>query len=306
MDDTIETTVEPLVARVAAEQDIAPGAIDGMARSCRAVLRLLDARREGRPAAPLVVGVCGTQASGKSTLVMALAAILAETRGLRVATLSIDDIYLGRAARAGLAREVHPLLATRGVPGTHDVALGAQTLDQLTGREPADGIALPRFDKATDEPRPREDWPPFACPADVVLFEGWCVGAVAQGAAALAPPVNDLEAREDPDGRWRRHVNGALDGPYRALFGRLDALVMLQAPGFEQVFAWRREQEQKLAARLAREPRPGARAMGDAELARFIQHYERLTRHILDEMPGRADLVIPLDAARRPLPPHPG
>ena len=36
-------------------------------------------------------------------------------------------------------------------------------------------------------------------------------------------------------------------------------------------------------------------------LQRFIAHYERITRHILAEMPNRADLVIRLDRRRRPL-----
>jgi D-glycerate 3-kinase len=39
--------------------------------------------------------------------------------------------------------------------------------------------------------------------------------------------------------------------------------------------------------------------MAKNEVARFVAHYERLTRHILKEMPGRADLVIRLDATRR-------
>jgi D-glycerate 3-kinase len=34
--------------------------------------------------------------------------------------------------------------------------------------------------------------------------------------------------------------------------------------------------------------------MDGAQLDRFVQHYERLTRHILAEMPGRADLVLHL------------
>jgi D-glycerate 3-kinase len=118
---------------------------------------------------------------------------------------------------------------------------------------------------------------------------------------ALAVPVNDLEREEDSDGRWRAYANAALAGPYRDLFARLDRLVLLQAPGFEAVLDWRREQERKLRDRLAREGAGATRAMNDAEVARFIAHYERLTRWILEEMPGRADVVIALDAARRPI-----
>ena len=127
-----------------------------------------------------------------------------------------------------------------------------------------------------------------------MLFEGWCIGARAQGAAALAQPINALEAQEDPQGLWRGYVNAQLDGPYQALFGRLHELVLLQAPSFEAVLGWRLEQEHKLIARTGE-------GMSDAEVARFIAHYERLTRWILAEMPTRADLVIPLAPDRTPI-----
>jgi D-glycerate 3-kinase len=39
--------------------------------------------------------------------------------------------------------------------------------------------------------------------------------------------------------------------------------------------------------------------MSDEEVAVFIQHYERLTRHTLAEMPGRCDVLVSLDADRR-------
>ena len=128
---------------------------------------------------------------------------------------------------------------------------------------------------------------------DVVLFEGWFVGARPQPAKALDEPVNALERDGDPDGRWRRHVNTTLAGEYQALFETVDLLVLLQAPDFEQVYAWRLLQETKLAARLAREGGGGA-AMDEPVLRRFIQHYERLTRWIQEEMPGRADVVVRL------------
>jgi D-glycerate 3-kinase len=238
----------------------------------------------------VVVGLCGAQGSGKSTVADAVTRLLAE-RGLRAVALSLDDFYLSRAARERLAREIHPLFAIRGPPGTHDVALAAATLDALHG---GGVVTLPAFDKAADEPRPRSEWRSFAAPADVVVFEGWCVGALPQEPAALAAPVNGLEAREDRDGLWRGHVNDQLAGAYRGLFARLDRLAMLEAPGFEVVLGWRREQEHKLIAR-------GGRGMTDAELERFVQHYERLTRWILGEMPARADRVFPLGPSREPL-----
>lgn len=239
---------------------------------------------------PVVIGLCGAQGSGKSTIAAATVRLL-QAQSLSAFTVSLDDFYLPRAERARLARTVHPLFATRGPPGTHDPAEAGAVLDALrqTGR-----VALPAFDKAADEPAPRESWRTVKAPVDVVLFEGWCVGARPQSSAALARPVNALEAEEDPAGVWRGAVNRQLAGPYRALFARLDALAFLAAPSFEVVLGWRAEQEAKLIARTGR-------GMDAAQLARFVAHYERLTRWLLAEAPGRADLVFRLAADRRPI-----
>ncbi len=132
------------------------------------------------------------------------------------------------------------------------------------------------------------------------LVEGWCIWARPQGDDALEQPVNDLERDSDGEGLWRRHVNDALKGDYAALFGRLDKLILLAAPGFDIVRTWRGQQENGLRNRLRREGREGTHVMSEAGIAAFIQHYQRLTVHILHEMPGRADLVISLDRYRRP------
>lgn len=125
---------------------------------------------------------------------------------------------------------VHPLLATRGVPGTHDPALGLQLFSALDRREP---VALPVFDKALDDRAPPEQWPVVPSDRELVIFEGWCVGARPQRAEELDQPINRLEAEEDRDGRWRRYVNDALAGDYQPLFARLDLLVLLAAPDWE-------------------------------------------------------------------------
>lgn len=236
-----------------------------------------------------VLGICGAQGSGKSTLAGALAQRLSAA-GVRVATLSLDDLYLPHATRQELAREVHPLLATRGVPGTHDVALGLATLDALARGE---AVALPRFDKARDDRRPVAEWPCAAANTQVLLLEGWCLGAMPQADPQLAQPINALEATEDAAAIWRRHANAALAGAYQHLFARIDRLVLLAAPDWEVVARWREQQEAEL-----RRHGSGVGVMDPAQVRRFIQHYERLTRHILEEMPGRADVVVRLGAQR--------
>lgn len=242
---------------------------------------LIEAAIEGRAGArtPFVLGICGAQGSGKSTIAALLAARM-RARGRNVAVLSLDDLYLDGAERQRLAETVHALLRTRGVPGTHDAARGLAVIEAL-GR--AGTVTLPRFDKARDEPGPGER---HQAPADVVILEGWCVGARPE--ADMTEPVNTLERDCDPDGMWRRYVNDRLAGTYRALFERIDFLALLAAPGFDVVAGWRTEQERNAGG-----------PMTDAAIGDFVEHYRRLTQHILRHGDSWADLVIRLDAERR-------
>lgn len=247
---------------------------------------LAGLRRGGRT---LVIGICGGQGSGKSTLTNFLQMVWAEM-DLNSAGFSLDDIYLTRAERQKLGQSVHPLLETRGVPGTHDVQLGLDTIDALCSAGASDDIALPLFDKSLDDRAPHRRWPRRRGPVDLLLFEGWCVGArpwVKNPSGKGGEPINALERNEDPDGSWRNYVREQLAGPYRALFARLDVLLMLKVPDMACVLEWRRLQERKLRAR-------SGGGMDDTALERFVQHYERLTRYLLEEMPGRADCVFEL------------
>jgi D-glycerate 3-kinase len=242
----------------------------------------------------MLVGLCGAQGSGKTTAAAALVELLA-VQGLPAIALSIDDFYLPRAERNQLACRVHPLLTTRGVPGTHDVELAQATIDSLAGPDP---VLVPVFDKASDDRRPRREWREAGGRQRIVILEGWCVGARPQPAAELVAPINTLERVEDEQGIWRGYVNTALTGPYRELFDRLSPLVLLAAPSFDVVRDWRGEQERKLRERVVSADGDTSRIMDETQLLRFISHYERVTRHILVEMPGRADHLIALDRQR--------
>lgn len=242
----------------------------------------------------LVVGINGAQGTGKSVLSAVLKIILEHTWADRVAILSLDDIYLTRHQRQTLARSVHPLLQTRGVPGTHDVELGIDIIQQLKTLKPGQSMCLPRFDKALDDRKPSAEWEIFTGPTDLIIFEGWCVGATPLDTDNLDAPINDLEAAEDRDGQWRHYINGQLQGSYRTLFAALNVLIMLQAPDFDSIRRWRIEQEAKLAASNTSHSAASA-IMDEDAVIRFIQHYERLTQHNLSEMPDRADVVLSLD-----------
>jgi D-glycerate 3-kinase len=244
----------------------------------------------------LIIGIQGPQGAGKSTLTALLQCVLQDVAQLSVACLSIDDLYLTRAERSELARRVHPLFMTRGVPGTHDVQLGVHLLGALS--EPGT-TAIPRFDKSRDDRMPESAWPNVQGPSDVVLFEGLWIGLPPIEESALREPVNALEAHEDAQGIWRGYANWALGAQYPALFAPCELLVHVQVPDFACVKRWRGGAEHALRARLEAAGADTSRVMDEPALARFFDHYERFTEHAMRVMPERADVVLQLDRAHR-------
>jgi len=210
---------------------------------------------------PFIVGINGSQGSGKSTLTSFIESFLTSVHNKKVVSLSIDDFYYDQSQRNALAIKVHPLLATRGVPGTHDIHLALNTFRSL---EKGTRTSLPRFNKATDNPFPKERWPVIESSPDFIILEGWCVGAIAQTSSELKRPVNHLEEVEDPLGIWRSFVNTELAGDYQTLFDKIDYRIMLKAPSFDCVYQWRLEQEHKLAQKALKD---SDGVMSDEEVA---------------------------------------
>jgi D-glycerate 3-kinase len=249
---------------------------------------------------PLMLGVQGSQGSGKTTCSEFIKILLENKYCLKSVVISIDDFYLTRAERCHLSKTVHPLLKTRGVPGTHDVSLALDTLQQLRDLRHQGSVFIPRFDKAIDDRLPKSNWSKITSPVDVIILEGWCVGLQPQEESSLMTPVNQLEKEEDPDLIWRSYVNEALSGEYQAIFNQLDKLLVLKAPSFECVYKWRKKQEQKLIASLDKNPmKADSKVLSDKELKRFVQHYERLTNYGLDTLSNKADWCLHLDANQR-------
>lgn len=253
-------------------------------------------RRQRRPGATFMLGISGAQGTGKSTLADLLRRVLDGVHDWNVALLSLDDVYLTQAERRQLADSVHPLLMTRGVPGTHDTNLLRDCLDGLRRLGLGEKMSLPRFDKSADDRAGVAEWPAIEGPVDLVILEGWCVGAVAQDDESLLEPVNELERFEDPAALWRRYANDRLREDYEPIFSLLDALVVLQAPGFSAVLEWRLHQERQLRARTGTN---GPGLMSEVQVSRFIQFYERITRDNLQRLPDTADVVLTLDDDHR-------
>ncbi len=253
---------------------------------------LLDhyAGRIARSRRPYILGLSGLQGSGKSTLARVMKA-QAKARGWATEILSLDDFYYARSEREALARDVHPLLRTRGVPGTHEIELLLSVLAAVPQASERLAVTHPRFDKGRDTRLPPSRWPRITKRPKLVIVEGWALGIRPQPPPALTQPINALECDKDPDGTWRRWVNKQLRG-YQPLWRKFDALIVLQAPSWEIVRRWRGEQERELLARRA------PLAMDTATLDRFLMHFERLSRHALATLPALADTVVEYDDER--------
>jgi D-glycerate 3-kinase len=255
-------------------------------------VHLLDhyAGRIARARRAYLMGLSGLQGSGKSTLARVIKA-QAESRGIPTEVLSLDDFYYSRSERETLSREVHPLLRTRGVPGTHEIELLMSVLAALPKASDKLPVPYPRFDKGRDTRMPPSRWPKVTRPPKLVILEGWALGIRPQSASALVAPVNELERTEDPDAEWRRWVNKQLRA-YQPLWRKLDALIVLHAPSWDVVRKWRSQQEELLLARKA------PLAMDATAMKRFLAHYERLSRHALATLPQLADSWVEYDDDR--------
>lgn len=250
------------------------------------------------------VGISGCQGSGKSTLAQFIKSYLQNFYQLNVVVLSLDDFYLSQSQRLAMSVQIHPLFATRGVPGTHDMSLAKQILVDLAVKDKQ--ITLPRFNKATDNPHPQEEWPIITTPVDMVIFEGWCWGVPAQSKDLLLNPVNELEKQRDELAVWRNYANQKLANDYQPLYQLMDYWLMFKAPSFEDVYAWRLEQEQKL--RLVHTETGVTRGtpekdtsglMNSEQIQDFIQYHQRLTEYALLELPANCNTVFELDSKRK-------
>lgn len=250
---------------------------------------------------PVVISINGSQGSGKSTLAAYLDVVTTQRHQLNVVNLSLDDFYLSHQARQSLALNVHPLLQTRGVPGTHDIALALKTLAALKQAQHS-VVRVPRFNKATDNPVDEQAWDRVSTPLDVIIFEGWCIGAQPQTETELEEPINALEAQQDNTGSWRHYYNEQLAHSYPELFDQSDVSVMLQAPSFDCVYQWRLEQEEKLrtssqAHTNDTEQNPD-RTMNASDIRHFVSHFQRITEHMLKTLPAQVHHVYQLNDRR--------
>ncbi len=240
-----------------------------------------------------VIGLSGGQGAGKSTITGILKFILKKKFGLELCIFSIDDFYKTKKERKQMSEDIHPLFLTRGVPGTHDVNLIEKTLSKLKKKK-FKTVLIPKFDKSTDDRFMKSKWTKITKAPNIIIFEGWCVGATKQNEKILKKPINLIEKKYDKSLKWRKKVNNHLKNNYKKLFNKIDKLVYLKAPSFNRVFQWRMHQEQKLKLTSKNK-----KTMSKSKIKNFIMFYERITRQMMKDFNKISDLTIFLDKNHR-------
>ncbi len=240
-----------------------------------------------------IIGLAGGQGAGKSTVTGILKFIFKKKYGLNLCCFSIDDFYKTKTERRKMSKKVHPLFLTRGVPGTHDIGLINKTIKKLKTKK-FKTVLIPKFDKSIDDRLKKNKWQKIKNRPNIIIFEGWCVGARHQKDSELKNPLNPIEKIHDLNLVWRRTVNYYLKNQYKKLFNKLDKLIYLKAPDFDWVFRWRLHQEEKMKLTLK-----DKKIMSKSEVRNFIMYYERLTKHMMRDLKNISDLTVYLDTKHR-------
>ena len=235
----------------------------------------------------LFLGFSGGQGSGKTTAAGILKIILKIFFKRKIHVSSIDDFYKTLKDRDKMSYTIHPLLKTRGVPGTHDVNLIKNFFNYIRKKN-FQKFRLPKFDKATDDRLEKKYWSNIKKKPEIVILEGWCVGAKPQSKSLIKKPVNILEKYEDEDLIWRKHVNEKLKKDYRKIFSMIDHFIFMKVPDFNVVFKWRLLQETKLKKRSHTKKK----IMSYNEIKRFIMFYERITLQMVKDLSRSASIVM--------------
>ena len=233
--------------------------------------------------------ISGSQGSGKSTLSKLIKIIIEKTSSKKVMLLSIDDYYLSKMDRYNISQQIHPLLITRGVPGTHNIKKLKEHLGQFKKKQFP--IITPTFNKLKDDISKKTK---VFNKADVLILEGWCCGAKPIENKFLYKNLNKIERDLDQNFKWRKYYNSKLKHEYQQIFKTFDRIIYLQPPSFNFVLKWRYAQEKNNAKKAKTK-----NFMDKNTTKNFILYYEKLTKWMIKNMPDKADMLIKIDKAQK-------
>ena len=235
----------------------------------------------------LFLGFSGGQGSGKTTVVKILKIILKKFFKRKIHISSIDDFYKTLQARNEMSHTTHSLFKTRGVPGTHDINL-VKKFFYFIKKKKFKKTKLPKFDKSIDDRLKKKYWFNIKERPEIVILEGWCVGAKPQSNSLIKKPINILEKYEDKNLIWRKYVNKKLKREYKKLFAMIDYYIFMKIPNFDMVFKWRLLQENK----LRKKSHLKKKIMSYKELKRFIMFYQRITLQMIKDLSKSASIIM--------------
>ena len=241
---------------------------------------------------PYFIGLAGGQGTGKTTISSIIKIILEKYFKLKVFKISIDDFYKTREERIKLSKKIHPMLMTRGVPGTHDIKMMLDFFKKAKNKK-FKKLKLPNFNKAIDDRFPKKNWNNINQKPDIIIFEGWCVGARAEINKTLKKPINSLEKFNDQNLIWRQHVNQQLKTKYKKLYSQLNCMIYLKAKNFTLLQKWRLKQEKKLW--LKNKNKRSNKIMNKWDVINFMQTYQRITQNMFKNMPKYASIILNLN-----------
>ena len=242
---------------------------------------------------PYFVGLAGGQGTGKTTISSLIRIILIKYFKLNVFRISIDDFYKTRKERISLSKRVHPMLLTRGVPGTHDINMMLNFFRKVKSKN-FKRLKLPTFNKAIDDRFNKKKWYDLKNKPDVIIFEGWCVGARSENNNTLKKTINSMENTKDQKQIWRKYVNQQLKSKYKKLYSQLNCLIYLKAKNFSLLQKWRLKQERKLWLNSKR--KSNSKIMSKSDVLNFMQTYQRITQNMFRNMPKYSSIIINLNS----------
>jgi D-glycerate 3-kinase len=245
---------------------------------------------------PYFVGLAGGQGTGKTTISSLIKIILIKYFKLKVFRISIDDFYKTRKERLSLSNRIHPMLLTRGVPGTHDIKMMLNFFRKVKSKK-FKKLKLPTFNKAIDDRFKKKYWYNLNDKPDVIIFEGWCVGAKSEKNNSLKKTINSMEKAKDQKQIWRKYVNQQLKSEYKNLYSQLNCLIYLKAKNFSLLQKWRLKQERKLWLNSKR--KTNLKIMNKEDVINFMQTYQRVTQNMFRYMPKYASIILNLNSSHQ-------
>jgi D-glycerate 3-kinase len=242
---------------------------------------------------PYFVGLAGGQGTGKTTISSLIKIILIKYFKLKVFRISIDDFYKTRKERVTMSKRIHPMFLTRGVPGTHDIDMMLSFFKKIKSKK-FKRLKLPTFNKVIDDRFSKKHWYDLKNKPDVIIFEGWCVGAKSEKNNTLKKTINSMESIKDHKQIWRKFVNWQLKSKYKNLYSQLNCLIYLKAKNFSLLQKWRLKQERKLLVKSKKNLK--SKIMNTEDVLDFMQTYQRITQNMFKNMPKYASIILNLNS----------